>query len=92
MKRVHFFVSGNVQGVCYRFCSAEKARELRLRGFAKNTSDGKVEIMAEGKDNKINEFLAFCRNNPGYSDVDRLDIVEDKKTEDKGFDDFEVRH
>jgi acylphosphatase len=43
-----YFVSGLVQGVGYRFFARRIAEQLRLAGFAKNLSDGRVEIYAIG--------------------------------------------
>ena len=43
-----FFVAGRVQGVFYRASARAKALELGLAGFAKNLSDGRVEVFAVG--------------------------------------------
>jgi TolB protein len=38
------YVSGRVQGVFYRASAAQRARELELRGHARNLPDGRVEV------------------------------------------------
>lgn len=43
-----FFVSGRVQGVFYRATIARAARELAIVGYARNLSDGRVEVLACG--------------------------------------------
>ena len=56
MKRIMFVVSGRVQGVFYRnFCRVE-AEKLGINGYAKNKSDGTVEVVAEGDEKTLEEF------------------------------------
>ena len=53
------FVSGRVQGVFYRATCVRKAESLGLSGFARNLSDGRVEVVACGDDAAVNEFVAW---------------------------------
>ena len=92
MKQISFFVSGVVQGVFYRHYSAKKAKALGLRGFVKNTSEGRVEVVVEGEENKVNEFISFCKNNPGYSKVENIEIKEEREWKTPCFSDFEIRY
>ncbi|MBL7054159.1 acylphosphatase [Candidatus Woesearchaeota archaeon] len=80
MKRIHLIINGKVQGVFYRDNTKKKASELGLKGFVKNIENGLVEIIAEGPEDKLSELIEFCKNNPGYSEVDRLDIKKEKAT------------
>ncbi|GFO96233.1 acylphosphatase [groundwater metagenome] len=57
MKRIHAFVSGEVQGVGYREEVKRLAFGLNIFGFVRNLEDGRVEIIAEGEDKSIEEFL-----------------------------------
>ena len=90
MKRIHLIAYGNVQGVFYRSNARKKASELGLKGFVRNLPDGAVEVVAEGAENNINELIKFCKNNPGYSNVDKVEIKKEKPTNE--FDGFEVRY
>ena len=49
MVRKHFFFSGRVQGVGFRYQSAYYARRLGLTGWVRNLSDGRVEMEGQGK-------------------------------------------
>jgi len=91
MKQVHLLVSGRVQGVCYRHCSAKKARELGLRGFVKNLANGKVEILIEGESDKVEAFVGFCKNNPSYANIEDVEVIEEKEVKASGLNDFEIR-
>jgi acylphosphatase len=42
------FVRGRVQGVGFRWWTRARALELGLAGHARNTDDGRVEVVAEG--------------------------------------------
>jgi acylphosphatase len=48
MEMATFFVRGQVQGVGFRWWTRARALELGLIGFARNMSDGRVEICAQG--------------------------------------------
>lgn len=56
-KRVHAFYSGSVQGVGFRFTSEELAASLGITGWVKNLYDGRVEILGEGDEKKLQAFL-----------------------------------
>lgn len=44
-----FEVTGRVQGVFFRACTREKALNLGLVGFVRNTPQGSVAGVAQGK-------------------------------------------
>jgi acylphosphatase len=46
--RATFFVHGDVQGVGFRWWTRARALELGLVGHARNTADGRVEVVAQG--------------------------------------------
>jgi acylphosphatase len=62
--RVHLIISGQVQGVWYRASTKEKAEELGLFGWVKNTTHGKVEAVFEGEEPMVNEMISWCRKGP----------------------------
>ena len=57
MKRVHIFYSGQVQGVGFRFTAERIATSSGITGWIKNLRDGRVEIIAEGDENQLGNFL-----------------------------------
>ncbi len=48
MERATIFVRGHVQGVGFRWWVRARALELGLVGHARNTGDGRVEVLAQG--------------------------------------------
>lgn len=89
MRKVHIWVSGRVQGVCYRASACEQARALRLTGWVKNLADGRVEIVAEGEEATVAAFLVWCRRGPTHARVDGLEIVDEAAS--GGFAGFSIR-
>jgi acylphosphatase len=69
MAAYRFFVSGRVQGVGYRYFALREAESLGVTGFARNLSDGRVEVVAEGTDEALREFESRLRGGPGFASV-----------------------
>ncbi|MBS7619366.1 acylphosphatase [Candidatus Bathyarchaeota archaeon] len=87
MMRVHIYVSGRVQGVFYRSSTQKKARELSITGWVKNLEDGRVEIVAEGEEDKLKKFIEWCRIGPVMARVEDFEVrVEPVTGEFKSFD------
>jgi len=64
MERATIFVSGQVQGVGFRWWSRSQARELGLVGFARNLADGRVEICVQGEVGAIERLQELIREEP----------------------------
>ncbi|BBM85727.1 acylphosphatase [Candidatus Uabimicrobium amorphum] len=57
MKRLHVFVSGKVQGVSYRYYTTLEAAKYQISGWVRNLSDGRVEMLAEGSEEELQQLL-----------------------------------
>lgn len=55
--RKHYYVSGRVQGVGFRYRSYYTANALGLTGYAINLDDGRVELEVQGEAEKVRDFL-----------------------------------
>ena len=53
----HVLYSGSVQGVGFRYTARRIAIELGVTGWVKNLGDGRVEVMAEGEEDALKDFL-----------------------------------
>ncbi len=70
-----WIVSGRVQGVGYRWFTVRTAEELSVRGWVRNTADGKVEVLAVGDVEKLEAFERRLWKGPSLSHVDNVDKV-----------------
>lgn len=69
------YVSGVVQGVGFRYCTKLKAQQLDLCGYVCNLDDGRVEAVAEGEVNAVEQLIAWLKaGGPATAKVSRVDI------------------
>jgi acylphosphatase len=54
--RLRVFYSGHVQGVGFRYTVRTVAAGFEVSGTVRNLSDGRVELVAEGMKNELEEF------------------------------------
>ena len=83
MQRI--LVSGRVQQVGYRDYMVRKAQALGVRGWVRNLTDGRVEMLADGDDAAIEAFLAATREGPAMARVDDVVTVPTDDRAVKGF-------
>ena len=57
MVQAHIFYSGTVQGVGFRYTTQRVDVSQGLSGWVKNLKDGRVEIIAEGENNHIEQLI-----------------------------------
>lgn len=55
--RKHYFVSGRVQGVGFRYRAYYTANNLGITGYAVNLDDGRVELEVQGEASAVRDFL-----------------------------------
>ena len=89
-QRKHWFVSGRVQGVSFRAFTYESATDLKLVGWVRNLTDGRVEIVAEGPAKDLESLLETVKKGPPGSRVDNVKDA-DVDAKDKLADHFQIR-
>jgi acylphosphatase len=89
LKRLEATVHGMVQGVGYRWYARQMARRLNLSGYVRNRYDRSVEVIAEGEERSLREFLADLERGPSAAVVERVDARW--LPADSSFHGFEVR-
>jgi acylphosphatase len=66
------FVSGRVQGVFYRETTRQKAEKLQLSGYAKNLTDGRVEVVMCGSETSVDKLCEWMWTGSEYSSVSNV--------------------
>jgi acylphosphatase len=70
------WVGGRVHGVYYRATAARRARELGVRGYARNLADGRVELMACGDAQAVAAFVSWLWIGSSASKVTSVEVVD----------------
>ncbi|AKG04454.2 acylphosphatase [Salimicrobium jeotgali] len=70
-------VHGRVQGVGFRMSAKQVADRHGITGQVQNKEDGTVEIIAQGEEEKIQEFIKKIENGPApAADVTKTDVTD----------------
>jgi acylphosphatase len=84
--RSHIIVSGRVQGVFFRDHTQRGACSLGLTGWVKNLRDGRVEALAEGERENIEDLISRLRQGPPLAQVQDVEVTwEECRDEFKDF-------
>ena len=65
-----------MQGVGYRYFAVRVARELGLKGWVRNLSDGRVEAYAAGPAHHLEDFEAHLRKGPPAGEVRGVEVED----------------
>lgn len=76
----HYLVSGDVQGVGYRFFAQRVAARHQVVGFVRNLSDGRVEVLAEGMPDGVEGFKHDLATGPQFARVEQVEEVSVEPT------------
>ena len=70
-----FLLSGDVQGVGFRFFAQRAAARHQIVGYVKNLDDGRVEALAEGPARNVEAFKHELATGPRFSSVDHIEEI-----------------
>jgi len=73
LKRIEIVVRGRVQGVYFRASAQREARQHGLMGWVKNRPDGSVEMVVEGEEDAVKDFLAWAQTGPSTARVEKVE-------------------
>jgi len=82
-------IHGRVQGVGFRHSTLRTAVSLGIKGYVRNLYDGTVEVLAEGDENSMNQFVNYLKTGPRMARVERVDLIEQNAENKNG--DFHIR-
>ena len=72
IKAARFFVSGRVQGVFFRASTRYQAQTLKVRGYARNLADGRVEVLAVGDTDALRRLESWLQQGPQLAKVESV--------------------
>jgi acylphosphatase len=85
---LHCYISGRVQGVCFRMEAREQAILHGLTGWVRNLPDGRVEVMAFGEAVPLAQLAEWLKRGP---ELARVLSVEREDVEYQDHDGFKIR-
>ncbi|MEK6963171.1 MAG: acylphosphatase [Nanoarchaeota archaeon] len=89
MPCLHIHISGKVQGVSFRYYVLKEAQRRGVFGWVKNLEDGRMEVVAQGKEEELQQLTRLCRKGPLYAEVEKVDVKEVPEQKLEG---FEIRY
>ena len=78
-----------VQGVGFRFTAERIAVSQNLRGWVRNVRDGRVEVVCEGEEATLVDFLDKMKNGPMRSYINDVKVKWQEATNE--FTDFTIK-
>lgn len=80
------YYRGTVQGVGFRYTTQRIASHFSITGYVQNLPDGKVLVVAEGRPEELNRFLAAIMDYLGHYVADAQTRVDPAENRFRGFD------
>ena len=91
MKEVEIKLYGKVQGVGMRRRILQLATDegRDVVGYVMNTDTGSVEVLAQGNQDELEEFVMALKEGTVYSQIDDVKVIWHDQSQDS-FTDFEI--
>ena len=83
--RVRALVAGRVQHVGYRYWACEQAERLGLTGSVENLSDGRVEVIFQGKPEMVEEMKKKVKRGPSMALVRQILFYKERVKNDETY-------
>jgi len=90
IKTYKIIFSGRVQGVGFRYFVESIASKYDIKGYVRNTRDGKVEVVCQGEEEDLKHFINEIKKGPSFSVITDIEIEEMKERE--KYNTFEIRY
>lgn len=71
-----WLISGRVQGVFFRESTRRQAEPLGLSGHAVNLPDGRVDVVAQGPAEALDQLEDWLHSGPPAAEVETVEIAE----------------
>lgn len=70
-----FIISGEVQGVGYRYFAQRAAARHQVVGYVRNLPDGRVEALVEGERASVEDFRHDLATGPSWASVSNVEEI-----------------
>ena len=70
----HIVITGEVQGVGFRYWLYKAAVQKKINGWVKNKISGEVEALLIGNEMEINNLIEICKKGPPSSKVTKIEV------------------
>jgi acylphosphatase len=90
IKTYGVLLSGRVQGVGFRYFVESIAGKYDICGYVRNTYNNKVEVICQGKEEDVKQFIEEIKRGPTFSVVNDVKIEEIKDS--KKYNIFEIKY
>ncbi len=90
MHEIHCLITGTVQKVGFRDYVQASADSLQLSGWVKNLADRAVEVVAQGDQSVLKEFIEYLHEGSSLAEV--TGVAVEWSTAKEPYDDFSVRY
>ncbi|MCM8764957.1 MAG: acylphosphatase [Candidatus Omnitrophica bacterium] len=80
MERWHYYISGEVQGVGFRWYAKTIADNFGINGWVRNMADGRVEIIAEAEPENLKFFTDKMKTSYLGLNIHRIKIEKEQAT------------
>jgi acylphosphatase len=88
--RSHLFVSGPVvRDATFKDSMQQKAKDFGLRGWVRDTQDGRVEAVFEGEPAEVRLMIRWCFSDRSGAEVHSTSVHQETPSHD--LPDFDVR-
>lgn len=86
-KSLRITVSGSIQPVFFNRFIKENADNLGLKGFVRNSGDGKAEVFIEGNHDAVEAMIPICKKGPQHALIRNIQQKEERY---QGFTEFKI--
>jgi len=90
MKEIECIVTGRVQLVLYRDFAQRRAWKHDLAGFVKNLPDGSVQVIAQGDEETLKQYVEELKQGSMLSRVENVSVSWRESTKD--YDGFSISY
>ena len=90
MKEIECIVTGRVQLVLYRDFAQRRAWKHNLAGFVKNLPDGSVQVIAQGDEATLKQYVEELEKGSMFSRVENVSVSWRESTKD--YDGFSIAY